>query len=130
MFAAFECKSSAGAPQVRFGEFLREHLGTWPGALVDAESGAVLGLHDGFWFFTPGQRRGIGLAGGPWCAAGTGYAPEAVLQRGHCCSAEPLLAGRSAWGCAESFMRCTFPRTAHGCCSVPWPCQLPLCLSK
>lgn len=55
---------------MRFGEFLREHLGTWPGALVDAEGGAVLGLHDGFWFFTPGQRRGIGLPGGPWCAAG------------------------------------------------------------
>ena len=61
----------AGAAQVRFGEFLREHLGAWPGALVDAEGGAVLGLHDGFWFFTPGQRRGIGLPGGPWCAAGT-----------------------------------------------------------
>ncbi|KAK9843732.1 hypothetical protein WJX81_003952 [Elliptochloris bilobata] len=55
--------------KVRFGEFLREHLGTWPGALVDEESGAVLGLHDGFWFFTPGQRRGIGLPGGPWYVA-------------------------------------------------------------
>ncbi len=59
----------ARGAQVRFDEFLRAHLGVWAGPLVEAESGRVLGLHDGFWFFTPGQRRGIGLAGGPWRAA-------------------------------------------------------------
>ena len=32
-----------------------------PGAIVD-EAGRVLGWHDGVWRFTPGQRRGIGLA--------------------------------------------------------------------
>jgi tRNA-specific 2-thiouridylase len=32
-----------------------------PGAIVD-QSGAVLGRHDGIWRFTPGQRRGIGVA--------------------------------------------------------------------
>lgn len=26
----------------------------------------VVGFHDGAWFFTPGQRKGIGLSGGPW----------------------------------------------------------------
>ena len=34
-----------------------------PGAIVD-ETGAVLGRHDGLWRFTPGQRRGIGVATG------------------------------------------------------------------
>jgi tRNA-uridine 2-sulfurtransferase len=33
-----------------------------PGAIVD-EDGAELGSHDGVWGFTPGQRRGIGIAG-------------------------------------------------------------------
>jgi tRNA-specific 2-thiouridylase len=33
------------------------------GALVD-ESGQVVGQHKGFWRFTPGQRRGLGLGGG------------------------------------------------------------------
>jgi len=33
------------------------------GPIVDA-SGAVLGRHDGVWRFTPGQRRGIGVAAG------------------------------------------------------------------
>jgi tRNA-specific 2-thiouridylase len=31
------------------------------GAIVD-ESGTVVGRHDGIWQFTPGQRRGIGVA--------------------------------------------------------------------
>lgn len=35
------------------------------GEIVD-ESGAVLGRHAAYWRFTVGQRRGLGLAGGPW----------------------------------------------------------------
>src|SRR5437764_290541 len=31
------------------------------GRIVD-ESGRELGSHDGFWRFTPGQRRGLGVA--------------------------------------------------------------------
>jgi tRNA-specific 2-thiouridylase len=34
-----------------------------PGAIVD-ESGRELGTHDGFWRFTPGQRKGLGVAAG------------------------------------------------------------------
>jgi tRNA-specific 2-thiouridylase len=36
-----------------------------PGDIVD-ESGAVLGQHKGFDAYTVGQRKGLGLAGGPW----------------------------------------------------------------
>jgi tRNA-specific 2-thiouridylase len=32
-----------------------------PGNIVDCE-GSVLGTHSGFWHFTPGQRRGLGVA--------------------------------------------------------------------
>jgi tRNA-specific 2-thiouridylase len=39
----------------------REGVVDAPGEIVD-ESGAVLGRHDGLWRFTPGQRRGIGVA--------------------------------------------------------------------
>lgn len=35
------------------------------GDLVD-EAGTVLGRHDGYWRYTVGQRRGLGLSGGPW----------------------------------------------------------------
>ena len=41
-----------GAPRAR---------GRRTGAIVD-EDGRELGRHDGFWRFTPGQRRGLGVA--------------------------------------------------------------------
>jgi tRNA-uridine 2-sulfurtransferase len=42
--------------------FLSRHgLGSERGAIVD-ENGRELGSHDGFWRFTPGQRRGLGVA--------------------------------------------------------------------
>jgi tRNA-specific 2-thiouridylase len=39
----------------------RSGVGAAPGPIVD-EVGRELGRHDGIWRFTPGQRRGIGLA--------------------------------------------------------------------
>uniref|UniRef100_A0A1D2A8T4 tRNA-5-taurinomethyluridine 2-sulfurtransferase n=2 Tax=Auxenochlorella protothecoides TaxID=3075 RepID=A0A1D2A8T4_AUXPR len=51
---------------VRFDEFIREHLGDWPGPIVEEESDTVLGYHRGFWFHTLGQRKGVPLHGGPW----------------------------------------------------------------
>jgi tRNA-specific 2-thiouridylase len=42
--------------------FLARHgLGARPGAIVDND-GQELGTHDGFWRFTPGQRKGIGVS--------------------------------------------------------------------
>jgi tRNA-specific 2-thiouridylase len=39
----------------------RRGLAAVPGPIVD-EHGSMLGSHDGFWRFTPGQRRGLGVA--------------------------------------------------------------------
>jgi tRNA-specific 2-thiouridylase len=39
----------------------RRGLETHSGAIVD-EAGRELGRHDGYWRFTPGQRRGLGVA--------------------------------------------------------------------
>jgi tRNA-specific 2-thiouridylase len=41
--------------------FLQRRLGTAQGEIVDAESGAVLGSHQGSFGFTVGQRRGLNL---------------------------------------------------------------------
>jgi tRNA-uridine 2-sulfurtransferase len=41
----------------------RQGLALSTGPIVD-EAGNVLGMHDGTWRFTPGQRRGIGIAAG------------------------------------------------------------------
>jgi tRNA-specific 2-thiouridylase len=42
-------------------KFLADRLGDAPGAIVDAEDGAVLGTHAGAHGFTVGQRRGLRL---------------------------------------------------------------------
>jgi tRNA-specific 2-thiouridylase len=45
-------------------DFLARHgLEPAQGAVVD-ESGRTVGTHDGFWRFTPGQRRGLGITTG------------------------------------------------------------------
>ncbi|HET8873646.1 MAG TPA: tRNA 2-thiouridine(34) synthase MnmA [Gaiellaceae bacterium] len=41
----------------------RRGLGATPGEIVD-EDGRVLGHHEGFWAFTPGQRKGLGVSAG------------------------------------------------------------------
>ncbi|MEK7494255.1 MAG: tRNA 2-thiouridine(34) synthase MnmA, partial [Patescibacteria group bacterium] len=52
--------------KIPFDKFLEHHLGKRPGKLVEFESGNILGEHDGFFYFTVGQRKGIRLASGPW----------------------------------------------------------------
>jgi tRNA-uridine 2-sulfurtransferase len=41
--------------------FLTGRLGSTPGEIVDAQTGEVLGRHDGAYAYTIGQRRGLGL---------------------------------------------------------------------
>lgn len=52
--------------KINYNDFLRRHLGELPGKIVELETGRVLGEHRGFWFHTIGQRKGLGLSGGPW----------------------------------------------------------------
>lgn len=56
--------------RVPYDEFVRFHLGELPGDILDRSTGARLGGHRGHWFYTIGQRRGLGLAGGPWYVVG------------------------------------------------------------
>ncbi|MCI0532655.1 tRNA 2-thiouridine(34) synthase MnmA [bacterium] len=55
--------------KIKFDEFLRKHLGTRNGDLIELETGKKIGEHNGFWFYTIGQRHGIRLSGGPWYVA-------------------------------------------------------------
>lgn len=52
--------------KIRFPEFVEYHLGERRGPIVEKESGRRLGEHRGYWFHTVGQRKGLGLSGGPW----------------------------------------------------------------
>lgn len=52
--------------KLKFNEFVEHYLGTKPGDLIEYETGAKIGEHKGYFYHTIGQRKGIGLAGGPW----------------------------------------------------------------
>jgi len=46
-------------------DFLKKYLKEKPGSVLDKQ-GKILGRHRGLWFYTIGQRKGIGLPGGPF----------------------------------------------------------------
>jgi tRNA (5-methylaminomethyl-2-thiouridylate)-methyltransferase len=52
--------------QVKFNEFIKHHLGVKSGDIVNADTGKIMGEHNGYYYFTIGQRSGLGLSGGPW----------------------------------------------------------------
>ncbi len=52
--------------KINYNDFIKRYLGEKQGDIVELETGKVLGKHKGFWFHTIGQRKGLGLSGGPW----------------------------------------------------------------
>ena len=77
--------------KINYNEFIERFLGRQPGPIVEIETGKVLGQHQGFWFHTIGQRKGLYLSGGPWFVVkkdihenviyvSRGYQPEAQMK--------------------------------------------------
>ncbi len=52
--------------KINYNDFIRRHLGEKTGPIIEIETGRKLGEHHGYWFHTIGQRKGLGLSGGPW----------------------------------------------------------------
>lgn len=52
--------------KINYNDYLRMLLGEREGNVVERETGRVIGQHKGYWFHTVGQRKGLGLGGGPW----------------------------------------------------------------
>ena len=52
--------------KINYNEYIRRYLGEQPGDIVELETGRHIGEHRGLWFHTIGQRKGLGLGGGPW----------------------------------------------------------------
>ena len=77
--------------KINYNEFIERFLGKKEGPIVELETGKILGKHQGFWFHTIGQRKGLYLSGGPWFVikkdieqniiyVSRGYDPEAQKQ--------------------------------------------------
>lgn len=52
--------------KLKYNDFLKHYLGEKKGDLIRYENGEKVGEHEGFFYYTIGQRKGIKLAGGPW----------------------------------------------------------------
>lgn len=52
--------------KINYNDFLRRKLGEKPGPIIEIETGKKIGTHKGYWYHTIGQRKGLGLSGGPW----------------------------------------------------------------
>jgi tRNA (5-methylaminomethyl-2-thiouridylate)-methyltransferase len=81
-----------------YNDFIEHHLGTRPGDIVDVETGRALGRHRGYWFHTIGQRRGLGLAGGPWYVVGKEPERNLVLV----CHGDALHRHQRTWFAVDS----------------------------
>lgn len=68
--------------KINYNDFIRRHLGERPGPIIEIESGRKLGEHRGYWFHTIGQRKGLGLSGGPWYVVGKNIVDNAVYVSG------------------------------------------------
>ncbi len=52
--------------QIKFNDFVKHHLGEIKGDIINIDTGNKVGTHSGYYFYTIGQRSGLGLSGGPW----------------------------------------------------------------
>ncbi len=78
--------------KVNYNDYIRRYLGEKTGDVIEMETGRKIGTHKGLWFHTIGQRKGLGLGGGPWFVVrkdaannilfvSKGYAPKDVYRR-------------------------------------------------
>jgi tRNA-specific 2-thiouridylase len=76
--------------KVKFKDFLHNYLGTQPGDIVDAFSYDIIGRHEGVWYHTVGQRKGLGnslhplaTARGPWYVVAKDPSQNIVYASNH-----------------------------------------------
>lgn len=56
--------------KINYNDYIEQYLGRKDGDIIDVNTGLLLGIHHGHWFHTVGQRKGLGLSGGPWYVVG------------------------------------------------------------
>ncbi len=122
--------------RINYNDFVRRLLGEREGAVVEIETGHRIGTHKGCWFHTIGQRKGLGLGGGPWFVVkkdvernilyvSRGY--DTLLQYGHGFNLPDFhFVTENLWGDAAevevtfktrhqpNFLKGRLFRTAHG----------------
>jgi len=93
--------------QIDYNDFIKRHLGERPGPIIELETGRKLGEHRGLWFHTIGQRKGLGLSGGPW-----------YVVRKHV--ADNALYVSNGYGTAKQYGRVLHLDNMHWISGNPW----------
>ena len=52
--------------KINYTDYIKMYVGEQPGDVIELETGRRIGEHRGHWFYTIGQRKGLGFGGGPW----------------------------------------------------------------
>ena len=99
--------------------FLRGVLGSQPGPVVDALTGAVVGSHDGAYGYTVGQRRGLNLTkqdGRPRYVLSVEPVSRTVtVGPQEALDVSTVLTGAPVWSCARELpLVCDVQLRAHG----------------
>ena len=56
--------------KINYNDYIEKYLGKKEGEIIDIDTCTCIGKHNGYWFHTIGQRRGLKLSGGPWYVVG------------------------------------------------------------
>lgn len=56
--------------KINYNDYIEKYLGKKKGEIIDIDTCNCIGQHNGYWFHTIGQRKGLGLSGGPWYVVG------------------------------------------------------------
>jgi tRNA (5-methylaminomethyl-2-thiouridylate)-methyltransferase len=68
--------------KINYRDFISRHVGRKTGRIIEQSTGRILGDHEGFWFYTIGQRNGLRLSGGPWFVVDKD-GPENIIYVAH-----------------------------------------------
>lgn len=69
--------------KINYNEYIEQYLGTQDGDIINVDTGEKMGTHHGHWFHTIGQRKGLGLSGGPWYVVGKNSTKNIVYVSNH-----------------------------------------------
>jgi len=64
--------------QDKVNDFLKKYLKEKPGKIIDIK-GNILGRHEGLWFYTIGQRKGLEIPQGPYYVVGKDFRKNTLI---------------------------------------------------
>lgn len=104
--------------KIKYNDFVKFHLGEHTGDIREWETSKVLGKHQGLWFHTYGQRKGLKLHGGPWFVVDKDMNTNTVYVSHHDLLAEmarrEYIATEVHWLSGEPATRALTVKLRHG----------------